>query len=218
MSSTSTVITQELLDYVAAHARGDDAFLVELKRAALDEGLPAIWIAPEQAAFMEVLLRVAGASEVVEVGTLAGYSAIRMARVLPRGGRVRTIEIDPRHADFAELWIARSDVAERVELLRSSGAEALAAMADGSADAAFVDADKTGYPGYLDALRRVLRPGGLLMVDNAFGFGTILEGETPEDSASVTALRRFNDHLAAARDFEAIIVPLGDGLWVGAQL
>jgi hypothetical protein len=107
------VITRRHYEYIAAHTRGDDQFLVDLKAAAEAQDIPRIWISPAQASLMQILLRAIGARVVVEVGTLAGYSAIAMARALPSDGRVHTIELAPAHADFAEAWVARSDVAAR---------------------------------------------------------------------------------------------------------
>src|SRR5262245_1759941 len=98
MSEASTLVTADHYRYLAERTTREDAFLADLKRAASAEGIPSIWIAPEQASFMQILLRIAKAKEVVEVGTLAGYSAIAMARALPDGGRVRTIELVEKHA------------------------------------------------------------------------------------------------------------------------
>ena len=168
MSATSTLVTPEHFRYIAERTTREDAFLADLRRAAETEGIPSIWIAPEQASFMQILLRLSRARDVVEVGTLAGYSAIAMARALPPEGRVRTIELEPKHADFAERWIARSDVAGRVTVHRGRGADVLAGFANDSADAAFLDADKGSYPIYLKESLRIVRRGGLVMVDNAF--------------------------------------------------
>ncbi|HVS09795.1 MAG TPA: class I SAM-dependent methyltransferase, partial [Planctomycetota bacterium] len=116
MSQKSTVVTERHFEYLRERTRGDDELLVALKEAAREAGLPEIAIAPEQASLIQVLLRASGAREVVEVGTLGGYSAIWMARALPEGGRVRTIEVSEKHARFAREWIARSDVAGRIEV------------------------------------------------------------------------------------------------------
>lgn len=215
MSETSSLVTEAHFRYVAERTVREDAFLADLKRAAVAEGIPAIWIAPEQASFMQILLRLAKASEVVEVGTLAGYSAIAMARALPPKGRVRTIELEKKHADFAERWAAKSDVAGRVEVHRGAGMDVLPGFATASADAAFLDADKASYPKYLTECMRIVRPGGLIMVDNAFAFGQLLS-ETPSDK-EVGAMRAFNDHMAKVTDLQSVIVPLGDGLWVGVK-
>lgn len=208
----STVVSRELFAYIAARTQPEGSFLAELKEAAVEAGIPAIWIAPEQGAFLELLLRTAGARVVVEVGTLAGYSAIWMAQALGEEGRVITMEVSAKHAEFARDWIARSDVAGRVEVRQGQAAELLPAVEDSSVDAVFLDADKQSYGAYLEQARRILRPGGLLLVDNAFAFGRLLD-EDCED-ASVLALRAFNDALAADQDFDGVMLPLGDGLWV----
>src|SRR5438477_8955413 len=106
MSDESSLVTARHFQYVAEHTAHEDTFLVGLKDAARAAGIPSIWVAPEQASFMQVLLKLMKAREVVEVGTLAGYSAIVMARALPDDGRVRTIEIEPKHAEFAKHWVA----------------------------------------------------------------------------------------------------------------
>src|SRR5262245_57178054 len=146
MSEVSTEIGSEHFRYIAERTTPEDEFLRDLKKAAVAAGIPAIWIAPEQASFMRILLKLAKARDVVEVGTLAGYSAIVMARALPPEGRVRTIELEPRHAEFAERWVARSDVAGRVQVFRGAGMDVLPKFAADSADAAFLDADKGSYP------------------------------------------------------------------------
>jgi predicted O-methyltransferase YrrM len=213
MSAESMALSVEHLAYVAAHTRAEDEFLLELKAAARAAGIPPIWIAPEQASFMQILLKLAHAREVVEVGTLAGYSAIQMARALPEGGRVRTIELDPRHADFAQQWIARSDVASRIELVRGRGSDVLARLESASLDAAFLDADKASYPEYLCECLRLVRKGGLILADNAFAFGQLLDA-VPTDR-DVPAVRAFNEMVPRIRNLHSVIVPLGDGLWVG---
>lgn len=212
MSAESSLVTAAHFAYIAERTARDDDLLVELKREAAAAGIPAIHVAPEQASFMRILLHIAGARQVVEVGTLAGYSAISMARALPPGGRVRTIEIDPVRATFARRWVARSDVAGRVEVLCGDGAELLAGFEDLSADAAFLDADKESYPRYLRECLRIVRPGGLIAADNALAFGQLFH-EHPTD-ASVPAVRAFNELVPATAGLQGVIVPLGDGLWV----
>jgi caffeoyl-CoA O-methyltransferase len=215
MSETSTVVTTEYFDYVASHTRPEDAFLSDLKRAATEAGMPPIWIAPEQASFMQVLLRAIKARDVVEIGTLAGYSAIAMARALPPEGRVRTIELDPTRVAFARLWASRSDVAGKVEVLQGAGADVLATLANDSADAAFLDADKPSYPIYLKECLRIVRRGGLVMVDNAFAFGKLFDADVDSD---VRAVRDFNERMAQVKELQSVIIPIGDGLWVGVRL
>jgi predicted O-methyltransferase YrrM len=215
MSGTSTLVTAEHFQYIASHTAPEDDFLRRLKDAAETAGIPPIWIAPEQASFIQVLLRAAGAHEVVEIGTLAGYSAIVMARALPEGGRVRTIELNPSHAEFAERWAAKSNVAERVHVLRGAGMDVLPGIEDGSADVAFLDADKKSYPLYLRECLRIVRRGGLILVDNAFAFGELF-AEHPADPETL-AIRTFNEHIAKVEALQSVIVPLGDGMWVAVR-
>jgi len=215
MSETSTTVDAELFTYIAKHTQPEDQFLKDLKREAQAAGIPSIWIAPEQASFMQILLRASGAREVVEIGTLAGYSAIAMARALPEKGRVRTIELNEKHAAFAEEWAKRSDAAGKVEVFRGGGMDVLPKFAADSADAAFLDADKSSYGLYLKECLRIVRRGGLIMVDNAFAFGQLLD-ERPTDR-EVEAVRAFNDVMARETRVHGIIVPIGDGVWVGIR-
>ena len=215
MSEEATLITERHVSYLTERTRAEDTFLRDLKREAAAAGIPSIWIAPAQASFIQILLTLGRARAVVEVGTLAGYSAIVMARALPRDGQVRTIELEPRHADFAERWIARSDVAGKVEVLRGAGLGVLPRLATDSADAAFLDADKANYPNYLKECLRIVRRGGLIMADNAFAFGELF-ADQPSDK-EVAAMRRFNDLMAAEKSLDSLIVPFGDGLWVGVK-
>jgi caffeoyl-CoA O-methyltransferase len=216
MTELSVAITAEHLRYLAERTAPEDEFLRQLKNEARAAGIPPIWISPEQASFMQIVLKLCRARDVVEVGTLAGYSAISMARALPGGGKVRTIEVSPLHARFANQWIARSDVADRVEIHRGDARNILPTFSADTADAAFLDADKPSYPFYLKECLRIVRPGGLIMADNAFAFGELFVHDS--DEPEVLAMRAFNDLVAQNRALQSIIVPLGDGLWVGVKL
>lgn len=212
MSAESSLVTERHFKYLAERTAPEDDFLRDLKRDAKKAGIPAIQISPEQASLMQILLKLANAREVIEVGTLAGYSAIWMARA---GCRVHTIELVVKHADFAEKWIAKSDVADRVKVYRGAGNDVLPQFAANSMDACFLDADKSGYPAYLQECLRIVRAGGLFMVDNAFAFGQLFD-KKPTDR-EVPAVRKFNDVMAAEKRLQSIIVPIGDGLWVGVK-
>jgi len=217
MSNESSRVTAEHFAYVAARTTPEDDFLRDLKAAAREAGIPPINIAPEQASFMQILLKAIQAKVVIEVGTLAGYSAIAMARALPDGGRVETVELLEKHAQFAQAWADKpeSGVAGKVAVHQGGGMDVLPTFGDDTADAAFLDADKSSYADYLVECRRIVRPGGLLLCDNAFAFGQLLD-DTPTDP-EVGAVRAFNDHMAAQTGLQGVIVPIGDGLWVAVQ-
>lgn len=214
MSEISTPVTANHFRYLAARTTQDDDLLRNLKAEARRDGIPPIWIAPEQGSFIQIVLKIAHAKEVIEIGTLAGYSAIWMARALPPDGHVRTIEKSQVHADFAERWISKSDAAARIKVFRGAGEDILPSFAADSADAAFIDADMSGYPVYLRESLRIVRRGGIIMADNAFGFGRLFE--TSDEGAS--AMRSFNEIMAKETALQGIIVPIGDGLWIGWKL
>jgi predicted O-methyltransferase YrrM len=214
--SASSEVTTDGLRYLAEHTVREDEFLRSLKAAAIEAGPPPIWIAPEQGSFMQVLLRLAGAKEVIEVGTLAGYSAIWMARALPANGLVRTIEVSGMHADFAKRWVGRSDVSGKIRIYRDAGKDILPKFKPGSVDAFFVDADKPSYPIYLSHALQLVRSGGLILADNAFAFGELFDRNSRE--REVEAMRAFNEIMAQDRSQQSIIIPIGDGLWVAVKL
>ncbi len=199
--------------YIAERTAGDDAFLQDLKLAAIAADIPEIWIGAAQASLIQILLKLCRAKHVVELGTLVGYSAIWMARGLPAQGRVSTIELLDEHADFAEAWISQSDVADKITLYRGDALAVLQQMDDRSADACFIDADKENYSVYLDQMRRILMPGSLVLADNAFAFGELFEAQ-PTDPGT-PYIRAFNDYMAAQDWLHGSIVAVGDGMWVG---
>lgn len=213
MSKTSTPVDARLFAFLATQTIPEDDFLRELRAAAGAAGLPEIHIAPEQAAFLQILLRAMGAKTVLEVGTLGGYSAIAMARGMPAEGRVITHEIEPRHAEFAVEWIARSDQRGKIEVRLGNAAETLAQLPAGQADAVFLDADKGGYVGYLRHAMRLLRPGGVLLADNVLAGGQIADGTGEKERA----LRAFLDAARATPGLAGVVVPLGDGLYFGVK-
>ena len=213
MSKSSTPVDDDLFAFIAAATIPEDPLLRDLRLAAAKEGLPEIHIAPEQAAFLQLLLRAAKARTVVEVGTLGGYSAIAMARGLPPDGRVITHEIDEHHAAFARHWIERSDQRGKIEVRVGNAADTLRDVPAESADGMFLDADKKGYVTYLHHALRILRPGGILLADNVLAGGEVANGtsETP------VAIRAFLDAVRATPSLRSVIVPLGDGCLFGVK-
>jgi caffeoyl-CoA O-methyltransferase len=177
--------------------------------------MPEIHIAPEQAAFLQLLLGACRCRHVVEVGTLGGYSAIAMARGLPADGRVLSLEIEPAHAAFAREWIAKAGETARIEVRLGDARETLRALPSDSADAVFLDADKDGYVVYLREAMRILRPGGLLLADNVLAGGEAAD-QVPR-SATAVAIRAFHDAVAATPGLRSVIVPLGDGCLFGRK-
>jgi caffeoyl-CoA O-methyltransferase len=175
------------------------------------EGLPPIQVGRSEGKLVELLLRLAGARTVVEIGTLAGYSALRILRGLPADGHLYTCELDPRHAAVAQANIARAGFAERATVVVGPALGSLAGLErHGPFDAVFVDADKRSYDRYGAWAAANLRRGGLLLGDNAYLFGRLLA-----DDDDARAMRRFHE---AARDaFDTVCAPTPDGLLIGIK-
>lgn len=165
--------------WIARHLLPADPVLDSVLRANEVAGLPAIDVSPLQGRFLAMLCRLVNARQVLEVGTLGGYSAILMARALAEGGRLVTLEADPRHAEVARANFARADVVKRIDLRVGLALDLLPALVDeGQAfDLAFIDADKENNAAYADWAATLVRPGGLVIVDNVVRDGRILDEE-----------------------------------------
>jgi caffeoyl-CoA O-methyltransferase len=210
MSIEPTPIDAELAQYVRDHAGGRDEVLlrVEEETAALGD-LAMMQTAPEQAAFLEMLVRLVGARFAVEVGTFTGYGAIRIARGLTPGGRLLCCEIDPDRAATARANLDAAGVGDRVEIAVGPAIDTLRGLPhDPPIDFAYLDADKTGYPDYYEELVTRLSPGGLLAIDNVFMGGEILR---PEREGTV-AMARLNDLILEDGRVESVMLGMADGL------
>jgi predicted O-methyltransferase YrrM len=210
-----TPLTDEVVEYINRLFPAEDELLRSLKVDAEAAGIPPIQISPEQGAFIQVLLRGMGARRVLEVGTLAGYSAINMARALPAGGELVTLEVNPLHAEFAKERIARAGLSDRVTVLTGSALDLLERDLAGSGpyDFAFIDADKPAYRRYLELIVPMMRPGGIIAGDNAMAWGRIADASS--DDASVRGMQEFNQALADDRRLQSCLVPIGDGMAMG---
>ena len=200
-----------ILDWVAEiHVPADDG-LARAFAAPDDHDIPAIQLGPSEARLVAMLLRMVGARKVVEIGTLAGYSAIAMARMLPSDGLLVSLESDPRHAAIARENVAAAGVSDRVEIAVGDAKEILPTLVDrGPFCAVFVDADKGSYDEYGRWARANLRTGGLLIGDNAFYFGRLRD-----EDAAAAAMRRFHEEMAES--FDSVCVPTPDGLAIGIK-
>lgn len=204
--------TPQILEFMAQTHHPPDAALRDAFEAPSRHGMPEIQLGPAEGRLLELLLRLNGARRVVEIGTLAGYSAIWMARALPPGGRLWTIEADPEHAAVAREVFRRAGVADRVTLVEGDAIEALPKLSDsGPFCAVFIDADKARYDRYGRWATKNLRQGGLLIGDNAYLFGSVLE-----ETEAADAMRRF--HREMAQHYLSLCVPTPDGLAVGLRV
>jgi len=193
--------------YLSERYWSEDDLLRDVRADTAQRG-PSIQVSPEAGHLLALFVRLVGATRVLEVGTLFGYSGIWMARELPADGRLDTIEISPLHADAAEHWFERAGLSDRVVVHRGAGVDVLATLT-GPYDMAFVDADKEPYPHYARLALERMRPGGLLVVDNAIRGGRIVEAGV---SGDIDGIRAMHDLLAGSSDLIATTLPVGDGM------
>ncbi|MDP9137607.1 MAG: O-methyltransferase [Pseudomonadota bacterium] len=184
-----------------------DAVLEATLQSSISAGMPQIHISASQGKHLYLLARLCRARRILEIGTLAGYSTIWLGRALPADGRLTSLEYDADHARLAKENIARAGLAERVSVLVGPALETLprvAATQDQPFDMVFIDADKTGYPDYLEWAIRLARPGSLILADNVVRQGDILDPHSGDES--VQAARAFNAMLAAEPRVEAVVL------------
>jgi caffeoyl-CoA O-methyltransferase len=207
-----TALDDELHAYLVEHgAREDDALArVAAETEALGD-ISVMQIAPDQGAFLTLLVRAIGARTAVELGMFTGYSAICIARGLPHDGRLLACEIDEKWAALARANFERAGVADRIEVRIGPALDTLASLhSDQEFDFAFIDADKEGYPEYYEHVLAHLRPGGLVMVDNILRGGAVLDPE--DDSPGNLAVRELNDRLATDDRVDVAMLGVADGI------
>jgi caffeoyl-CoA O-methyltransferase len=199
-------------EYVRDLFGHEDAHLAEIRSRTLEEGLPQISVAPEEGRLLQFLIRLSGAKRVVEVGTLAGYSGTFIARALPEDGRLITLERDDHHAEVAERLFGEAGLADRVEVRLGDALASLETLsAEGPFDAVFIDANKNGYPQYLDWAVENVRVGGLIMAHNALWSGRVAHPEE-NDTPDLHGLMAFNRRISEDNRLLGVIIPMGDGL------
>lgn len=197
----------------------EDELLREIRERAVRAGMPDIQLAALDARHIEVLTRLSGARRAVEIGTLGGYSGVSILRGLGPGGQLDTFELEPAHARVAEESFRRAGFAERVRIHVGPALDRLPGIAaEAPFDLCFIDADKESYPAYLDWAARHLRPGGVVIADNAFLFGQLAGAPGVESTAAARAMRAFHERLASGGEFRSTVLPTGEGLAVGVRV
>jgi len=194
----------------------DSALDAALDRSA-EAGLPPISVSPLQGRLLHILARAAGARNILELGTLGGYSTIWLARALPSGGHLVTLEIDPKHAEVARRNIEDAGCSRVVELRTGPALDILPRLAvegRGPFDFIFIDADKTGIPDYFGWSLRLARSGSLIVVDNVVRRGAVIDADS--EDPGVRAVRRFNELVAhEPRVMATAIQTVGTKGWDG---
>lgn len=190
----------------------DDAELSRLQAEAESEGIPSISIGPEQGKFLQLLVQLTGASKVLEIGVLGGYSGTWIARALPEGGKLIGLELEQKHADFARKQWQRMGLADKIEVRVGPALESLPHLAgEAPFDLVFIDADKNNYPAYLDYAIQYSRPGTVILGDNVQMWGSLVDPDQ-QDSDWVQGMRSFVHALSQHERLASTVVPYPDGL------
>ena len=213
MSRRSFLLTDALADYVLASSEAPD----KVQQALIDEtaALPmaVMQISPDIGLLLTLLTRLNGTSSAVEVGTFTGYSSIAIARGLAPGGHLVCFDTSEEWTAIARRYGVEAGVDDCIELRIGPAIDGLRALPpEPTLDLAFIDADKTSYPLYLDELVPRLRPGGLLLADNVLQSGRVVDPDATDDN--VEAIRRFNELAAADDRIDTLLLAIGDGLSV----
>jgi predicted O-methyltransferase YrrM len=194
-------------DYVAGLFAPPDEALEASLRESERAGLPSINVSATEGKLLQMLVEISGTRRVLEIGTLGGYSAIHFARALPDNGALISLELDENHAEVARKNVERAGLSDKVEIRVGDARRSLNELVEsgeGPFDIIFIDADKEGYPEYLDWSLRLSRPGTLILGDNAIREGSVID---PDDPSS-RAMREFNESLARNSRLSALVLPL----------
>jgi caffeoyl-CoA O-methyltransferase len=212
--STAIGLGQELRDYVARVGIREHPVLTRLREENVRERSGSMQVAPEEGALLALLVRLLRARRVLEVGTYTGYSSTAMALALPADGRLVCCDVSREWTDIARAAWAEAGVADRIELNLAPALETLDRLVadggEGTFDLAFIDADKPGYDGYYERALRLVRPGGVIAIDNVLWGGRVADPSVQD--ASTSAIRALNDKIAADERVDPVLTTVGDGL------
>ena len=213
MQPVNEVLLEQIDQYIEGLFVPPDAALEQNLVDAQAAGLPAIAVAPGQGRMMYLLAKMANAKRILEIGTLGGYSTTLLARALPKDGKVVTLEFSPLHATVARKNLDRAGVGDLVDIRIGRATETLDKMIaakEASFDFVFIDADKTGYVGYLHQVLQLSHSGTVILSDNLIRHGAVLPGFDSPDKDAV-AVSEFNKLIASHPRLESILLPIVKG-------
>ena len=210
MSNRTINLTDDVVDYVHRFGVREHPVLAALRERTAPMPMASMQIGPDQGAFMALLVRLIDARRILEIGTFTGYSSTAMALALPPDGRIICLDVSREWTDIARQAWSDAGVADKVDLRLGPAAETLATLEPDSFDLAFIDADKPGYDAYYEACLRVVRPGGLILIDNVLWSGRVADPD--EDDENTRIIRALNEKVAADERVDHVLLPLADGL------
>lgn len=209
MSRETIGLDGPLREYLLGVSLRESPVLQELRQATSEIPGAGMQISPEQGQFMALLVKITGAKEVLEVGTFTGYSALAMAEALPEDGRVLTLDVNPETTELAKTFWRKAGLDTQIESRLGPALENLQGL-EGPYDLAFIDADKTSYDDYYERILTLLKPGGLMLLDNVLWGGSVIDPEATDPDT--TALMELNRKLRDDQRIDLSLLPIGDGL------
>jgi predicted O-methyltransferase YrrM len=214
MSNRSLTLTDSLYEYLLDVSLREPPLLLALREETAAMPNRSMQISPEQGQLMALLARLLGARRCIEVGVFTGYSSLAVALALPDDGSILACDVSEEYTSVARRYWSQAGVAHKVDLVLGPALETLDRRLEageaGSYDFAFIDADKTNYLGYYERCLRLLRPGGLMAIDNTLWSGRVADKENAQPDT--VALRHFNVVLHEDERVDLSLVPIGDGL------
>lgn len=193
--------------YIEKHLIPQDDALVKAEQSLIDENIPLISVSPNQGKFLQIMAQSVNAKRILEVGTLAGYSTIWMARALPEDGKLITIEFEIHHAEVAERNIERAGLIDKVEIITGKAMDVLQKMIDEKTepfDFIFIDADKPPYTEYFQMALKLSHKGTMIIADNVIRNGDVLDENSSDEK--VKGVQRFNKFLSKCKEVNATII------------
>jgi predicted O-methyltransferase YrrM len=214
MAKRSIGLSAKLHDYVLSVSLREPEILRQLREETAKLPMAGMQVAPEQGQFMALLVRLTGARSYLEIGTFTGYSTLAVALALPPDGRILACDVNPETTEMAQRYWATAGVAPKIELRLAPALETLDKLLSqgqaGRFDLAFIDADKENYDGYYERTLRLVRPGGLIMLDNVLWSGAVVDPK--KNDADTTALRALNKKMHGDERVDLSLLPVADGV------
>jgi caffeoyl-CoA O-methyltransferase len=204
------IVNPDVEAYAAANTTPEADYLLAARARARQELDFDISVGHIGATLLGILVAASGARRVLEIGTFYGYSALSIAASLPADGTLITCEVDPRHAKIAAANVDASPFASKIEIVTGPAIDTINGLA-GEFDLAFIDADKTGYPAYYDAVLPRIRPDGLIVIDNTLRGGSVARND---GDPGTQLIRDLNARIAADERVDAVLLPVRDGMTV----
>jgi predicted O-methyltransferase YrrM len=211
MSMKGVPLNDKLYDYIVSTFVDEDDILKQIVADTEAKEIPLIQISPDNGKFLYLLLKMINAKSVLEIGALAGYSTIWMARALPDDGKVITLEISEKHAAEAKANYKKAGLENKIELMFGSAMESLDKLQNQRFDFVFIDADKENSSNYFDKVIGLMNNGGIIACDNTLKFGKVVE-DNPD--SSTVGILNYNKKVANDPRVESLLVSISDGLTI----